>query len=934
MERKKTIHILSNTHWDREWRFPLQETRFHLIKLLDKLLDIMENDPDYKYFNFDSQTIFLDDYLEIKPENRDRLEKLIKSDRLIVGPWYTLPEEFTVNGESLVRNLLMGKRVGDAFGKTSQVGYTPTSYGQISQMAQIYDGFGIDGIIFYRGIHHSEGTNEYFLEAPDGTRILGIRLSRHVSRGAFFIYVARTTMHDDGWVGFRWGEEGCLSFHPNLADEDHEEEPLVIRSPYGETCNLENVKPGIMKAMEDILEQATTDCLVLFDGMDSAYPNKHLPQILEEANKVNPDWNFIHSSLPNFLADLKSRIEPEKLTVLKGERRHPSPDNSFNAFLKDSISSRIYIKKRNAEVERRLLQWAEPFSIFAELLGQEEYPESALIYAWKMLLSCHSHDGIGGLSPDQIHKDMEHRFDQVDIIGKTAMKNALGGIVACIDTSDADPQDILVTVFNPLPFKRNDVPVVFIDIPRKDEAVRAFSIYDNEGKKIEHQVISREESYLISIEPHELPTNYKTTKWKVALEAVELPGLGYKTYTVKPEKGKKSNFGSQITATNTMENEYLKVRFESNGTLQVTDKRNGEVYSNLLWFDDEGESGDPWTHTPPVGDGDLRINTLGNSAEIKQISDGPLLTSFQVKNKMCVPAELIRATKKRSDRETELPITTTVTLKKGDPKVHIKIDLDNTAKDHRLRVMFDSGFRPEKSFASGQFDVLERDVKLPDTRDWLEPYTGNHPNNGGVYVENGQRGMAVFNLGLPEYEVLDNNSGTVAMTLLRAFGYPKMSGIGREDLVVRVGNEGSQCPGHHHFELSLYFYSGSWKDASVQRFEREHKYPVHTVHHGRYAGKPLGKCESFLNIEPDALYLTAVKKAESGNGTIYRFYNPLDEAVVGKMTFKFPVTEARIVKLNEEIISTINIIDPKVVEVKVPKKKIMTLMINHSKIDN
>ena len=106
------------------------------------------------------------------------------------------------------------------------------------------------------------------------------------------------------------------------------------------------------------------------------------------------------------------------------------------------------------------------------------------------------------------------------------------------------------------------------------------------------------------------------------------------------------------------------------------------------------------------------------------------------------------------------------------------------------------------------------------------------------------------------------------------------------------------------------------------------------MHHGRYAGKPLGKCESFLNIEPEALYLTAVKKAESGNGTIYRFYNPLDEAVVGKMTFKFPVSEARIVKLNEEIISTINIIDPKVVEVKVPKKKIMTLMIKHSKIDN
>lgn len=928
MGQKKTIHILSNTHWDREWRFPLQETRLHLVKLLDKLLDLMETNPEYKYFNFDSQTIFLDDYLEIRPENRARLESLIKAGRLVVGPWYTLPEEFTVNAESLVRNLLMGKRTGDSFGNTSKVGYTPTSYGQISQMAQLYDGFGVDGIIFYRGIHYTEGTNEYFLEAPDGTRILGIRLSRHVSRGAFFLYVTRTTMHAAGFPGFRWGEEGRLPFHLNRADEDHEEEPQVIRSPYGETCNLENVKPGIQTAMADILEQATSDCLVLFDGMDSAYPNKHLPRILEEANTVNPDWNFIHSSLPNFLADLKSQIEPEKLTVLKGERRHPSPDNMFNAFLKDSLSSRVYIKKRNAEVERTLIQWAEPFSVMAAILDQEEYPENSLINAWKMLLSCHSHDAIGGLSPDQIHRDMEYRFDQVDIIGKSVTKNALGGIVSCIDTSEADPQDVMVTVFNPLSFDRSDVPEVYIDFPR-DKNIRAFSVYDNKGSKIEHQLISREESYLIPIEPHEIPANYLTIKWKVALDAQNIPAIGYKTFVVKPEEGRKSNYGSQITSTNTMENEYLRVKIEPNGSLRVTDMVSGEQYSNLLWFEDTGESGDPWTHTPPVGDSNSMFNSLGTAVEIKRISDGPLLTSFEIKVKMPLPAELIRATKKRSDWKKELPITSTVTLKRADPKLHIRIELDNTVKDHRLRVLFDCGFRPKKSIASGQFDIIEREVFLPDTRDWQEPYTGTQPNNGGVYVENGKRGMAVLNLGLAEYEVLDNESGSVALTLLRAFGYPKMSGIGREDLVVRVGNEGSQCPGSHKFNLALYFYSGDWNSANVQCHEREHKYPTLSVHHGRYKGAGLGKCESFLKLEPEPLYLTAIKKAEFGKGVIYRFYNPTDKEVSGKLMFKFPIKEAYIVRLDEEIISQIKLSKPTIVKLIVAGKKIMTLLVVH-----
>jgi len=929
MSTKKTIHILSNTHWDREWRFPFQETRLHLVKLIDNLLDLMETDPGYKYFNFDSQTIFLDDYLEIKPENRSRLEALIKAGRLIVGPWYTLPEEFTVNGESLIRNLLMGKRVGDSFGKTSRVGYTPTSYGQISQMAQIYDGFGIDGIIFYRGIHYTEGTNEYFLEAPDGTRILGVRLSRHVSRGAFFIYVSKRTMHAPDWHGFRWGEEGCLPFHLCRADQDHEEEPAIIRSPYGETCNLEIVAEGIRAAMEDILEQATSDCLVLFDGMDSAYPNKHLPQIIKKANEVNPDWKFIHSSLPKFLADLKLHIEPEKLTVLKGERRHPSPDNMFNAFLKDSLSARIYIKQRNAEVERALLQWAEPFSVVAELLNEEKYPTSALIHAWKMLLSNHSHDGIGGLSPDQIHKDMLSRFDQVDLIGQALTKTALGAIVSRIDTSDANPEDVLITVFNPLPFERNEAPQVFIDFPR-EKLYRAFSIYDDQGQKVSHQVLSLEESYVIPIEPHELPTSYYTTKWKVAFEAKNLPALGFKTFTVKPEEGRKSNYGSQITATNTLENEFLKVKIEPNGTLTITDKNSGAVYPNLLWFEDCGESGDPWSRIPPVGDGNLIYNSLGNSAEIRQVCDGPLTTTFAIKIKMNLPAEVIRSTKKRSAVEKELPITTFITLHKGDPKLHLAIDLDNTIKDHRLRIMFDSGFRPEKSISSGQFDVLERAVFLPDTSDWLEPYTGTQPNNGGVWVENGKRGLAVLNFGLPEYEVFDNESGTVAMTLLRGFGYPKMSGIAREDLVERVGNEGSQCLGIQHYELDLFFYSGDWQTAGVLRHEREHKYPVMSVHHGRFAGKGLTKCESFLKIEPETLYLTALEKSESGQDYVARFYNPSEDTVEALLQLKFPVNQAVALDLNEEPALEIKIDDPCRIKITVSKKKIISVLLKHA----
>ena len=158
-----------------------------------------------------------------------------------------------IHGESIVRNLLIGRRIGDDFGNTSRVGYTPTSYGQVSQMAQIYGGFGVDGMIFYRGLHDVECDNEYLLEAPDGSRIFGARLSPNVGRGAFYLYVERATMQPDEWFGYEW-EEG-LSPVPSLSlGADHEEEPRLLVAPFTETWNPDPIPDGVAGVMAEALE--------------------------------------------------------------------------------------------------------------------------------------------------------------------------------------------------------------------------------------------------------------------------------------------------------------------------------------------------------------------------------------------------------------------------------------------------------------------------------------------------------------------------------------------------------------------------------------------------------------------------------------------------------------------------------------------------------
>ncbi|MFB0524285.1 MAG: hypothetical protein ACETVZ_02010, partial [Phycisphaerae bacterium] len=170
-------HFISNTHWDREWRFSMQRTRHMLVHMMDMLLDILEKYPQYSSFHLDSQTVPIHDYLEIRPEKKQTIQNLVKEKRLFIGPWFCLPDEYCVSGESPIRNLLLGHKIGKEFGHVSKTGYSPFSWGQISQMPQIYKGFGINFIAFYRGINTLVAPrSEIIWEGADGTQAIASRL--------------------------------------------------------------------------------------------------------------------------------------------------------------------------------------------------------------------------------------------------------------------------------------------------------------------------------------------------------------------------------------------------------------------------------------------------------------------------------------------------------------------------------------------------------------------------------------------------------------------------------------------------------------------------------------------------------------------------------------------------------------------------------------
>lgn len=186
---KTTVHIVPHTHWDREWYMAFERHRMRLVELLDTLIETMEQNPAYTCYHLDGQAVIVEDYLEIRPQNRERLYRLIREGRIQVGPWYVLQDEFLTSGESQIRNMEEGFRVCQEMGvQPVMTGYFPDAFGNISQMPQILRGFDIDNAAFGRGISEIqfdnqvvEGKNpnpsEWRWRSPDGSEVIGIMFS-------------------------------------------------------------------------------------------------------------------------------------------------------------------------------------------------------------------------------------------------------------------------------------------------------------------------------------------------------------------------------------------------------------------------------------------------------------------------------------------------------------------------------------------------------------------------------------------------------------------------------------------------------------------------------------------------------------------------------------------------------------------------------------
>ena len=403
------------------------------MRTVDSLLDVLEARPEFASFMLDGQNIVLEDYLEVRPENRERLVRLVRAGRVQVGPWYVLADQFLTSGEAAVRNLWLGERVARRLGvQNSRVGYLPDQFGHAGQMPQVLAGFGIDSAVVWRGFGGKppEMRSEFWWESPDGGRVLGVYLARE--------YARRHYAPGDTAERLR---EFVEYMRPYAT-------AAVILEPYGgDHLPVDATLADRVRSFSAAVGEA---------GID--YRIGSLAEYVELARAGAPALDVTWTG--------EARAFGRGANVLPGV-----------------LSARLYLKQANRDVQSQLERYAEPLQALAWMLGGG-YEHEYLWTAWRLLIANHAHDSICGCSIDEVHREMLPRFAQARQIGELLAESALEDIAARLAApAEGEP----VVVFNPLNWTRTEAVSVLMN-PDLGIEPDSWVLRDPSGAEVPFQV--------------------------------------------------------------------------------------------------------------------------------------------------------------------------------------------------------------------------------------------------------------------------------------------------------------------------------------------------------------------------------------------------------------------------------------------------------------
>lgn len=811
----KKFYIVPHSHLDREWYRTFQENRIKLVHFMDDLLEVMEHDKRYKYYSLDAQTSFIDDYFDVRPEMKEVFKKHVQSGALPIGPWYVQPDEHLPTAEGIIRNLLISKNISDEYGDFMKLGYCPDAFGQSSTFPTLMKGFGINSALFYRGFAESDSKfNDFIWQGLDGSEIVAT------------------------WMPIGYGNAMFLC-------EDDEKN-----------------KKEIENNIELLSERNISDNYLLMCGSDQSYVKKFLPKTIERLNELYKEegYEFVLATQVEYMNEVMKY--KDKMEVVKGELRKGKRSRTHNSI----GATRYDIKFENFEVENKYLNILEPLNALAKLYNVKS-DSNVINRGWKYIVENHAHDSICCCCTDDIHKEIKMRMLYANQISNYLTNEKFEKLHESIAYKKIGRP---ILIYSSFLGKRKQMISTDVFVKNID-----FSIYDTNGNKIEYQINKSEKFNLkdtkVSFTP--IPDDFYE---KVNISFyVETVGFGYKTIYIKENETPKITNESMVTNKG-LENDFTEVIVNEDGSLKVVDKVKEIIFDKQHIFVDDGNAGDEYDYSPSFND--KQITSLNCLKNCEWIKDTPLEATMRLTYQMEIPK--MTTNNNRSEELTTISIISDISLRKEDDEVYIKTKINNTAYNHRIQVYFDLHERVSTNFANIQLGEIVRDNEFKETETsmsegWHEYYypVFNQHIYSGLKNDEG-KGFVIFNKGIPQYEIKQEDSTKLAITLLSCVGF-----MGNTDLKYRPGRRSgstdetkdSQMQGEYSFE---YAFKVIYKEKDYIAKAYSYINTAIAKSYAEYSNEGALSDELVIAESNTNVMMTTFKESENTNTTILRIVNP------------------------------------------------------------
>ncbi|CAH6993361.1 alpha-mannosidase [Vibrio chagasii] len=663
----------------------------------------------------------------------------------------------------------------------------------------------------------------------------------------------------------------------------------------------EGLRARLDKYFPVLEKPSVTKDILLPNGHDQMPIQKDIFEVMDKLREIYPDREFSMSRYEEVFE--KVEAARDQLDTIKGEFN----DGKYMRVHRTISSTRMDIKLIHAEIENKIVNILEPLASIAWTLGFE-YHHGLIEKMWKESMKNHAHDSIGCCCSDKVHAEILNRYILADDMATNLIHFYKRKIVDHMP--DREGCDKLA-MFNLSPYEREEVVNTTITIRAQE-----FSIFDENENPVEYFIRDKRQ-----IDPGKVDRqivhygNYDPfMEFDIQIKRT-VPAMGFTTLHIRGNEKGAVKVAEQKDYL--LENEYYRINVNDNGTMTIFDKETEQVFDQVLRLEDGSDDGDEYDYSPS------RQEWLLYSDEFPvetSIDHQGFQSVANIAFRMTVPANLAER-EERTGQNGFIEAQCQVVLKQGSRRIEVRMELDNQADDHRVRVLVPTPFVSETVVADNQFGCITRPTNDPamavwEEEKWKEAPVPVYQLMNFAALENGRAGMAIMSNGLREFEVIasqgDDNRDTFALTLFRGIGV-----LGKEELLLRPGRPSgikiptpdSQVRGKLVCEFTLCGFSGNHIDANIMAQARDNVTPVECYNKIPYNAMKLNVGEqnlpmsfSLLSKQQAGAVLSVLKKAEDEDALIMRVYNPAETGSVSdSISFTQAVSSWKETSMDERV---------------------------------